>query len=107
MTDERCCNPGECVYRPGLVAGYMRTIREDRGRGVDPTATRVLSKTASAELGRSGGVSTSLDIRFISRLWDVERAMGQGKVTVSEVCESLCPWAINDEPLDDMSHQDS
>lgn len=97
MAVERCCNPGECVYRPALVAGYMRIVRQDRGQGVDPTATRVLARSSSAELGRSGSVSTSLDIRYVSRLWDVERAMAQGKLTVSEVCAALCPFGLDDD----------
>lgn len=97
---DRCCNPGECVYRPALVASYLTTLRMASATGEDPTAARVLSKTAGAELGRSAGVATSLDIRYVSRLWDVERVMAQGKLTVSEVCQALCPFALDDDGIE-------
>jgi hypothetical protein len=92
---DRCCPEGLCVYRPDLVAAYLAVLRDARQRGEDPTASRVLGRPGES-LGRGAGVSTSLDVRYVSRLWDVQRATAEGAVTVDEVCRKLCPWALDD-----------
>lgn len=92
---DRCCPEGLCVYRPDLVAGYIAVLKQARQRGEDPTAARVLQRSADS-LGHGAGISTSIDVRYLSRLWDVQRAIAEGAVTVEEVCRKLCPFGLDD-----------
>lgn len=96
-----CCLPGLCDYRPALVAPLLAAIRHARARGEDLTASSAGARGGDS-VGRSPGVSTSLDIRFLRRIWDIERAQREGAVTVEEVSRKLCPYA-----LDECPHQDA
>lgn len=91
---ERCC-PVACDYRPEIVAVYVGMIRHARARGIDLTAELAGSRGGD-DLGRAPGISTSLDIRVLRRIWDVEMAMRSGAVTVEEICRKLCPWSLDD-----------
>lgn len=90
---ERCC-PVVCDYRPEMVAVYLDVIRYARRHGDDLTASAAEGRGGGDSLGKAPGVSTSLDIRFLRRIWDIERAMSEGAVTVTEICEKLCPWSL-------------
>jgi hypothetical protein len=92
---DRCCPAGLCVYRPELVSAYLAVLRDARQRGEDPTAARVLGRPGDSP-SRGAGVSTSLDVRYVSRLWDVQRAIAEGAVGVDEVCRKLCPYGLDD-----------
>ena len=92
---EPCCLPGLCDYRPDMVAAYMAVIRRARADGEDLTASAAEAR-GSDGLGRSPGVSPSLDIRFLRRVWDIERAQREGARTVEDVSRKLCPFSLDD-----------
>lgn len=92
---ERCC-PVVCDYRPELVAVYLRMINEARASGEDLTAEAAEARGGGDGEGRAPGISTSLDIRVLRRIWDIERALSEGAVTVNEICEKLCPWSLEE-----------
>lgn len=100
---EPCCLPGLCDYCPMLVAKLLAVIRHARVSGEDLTAREAEARGGNS-LGRSPGVSTSLDIRFLRRIWDIERAQREGAITVEEISRKLCPFSLDGcAHLDDSS----
>lgn len=91
---ERCCAV-LCDYRPEMVAIYHQMIVTARRDGRDLTAELAETRGGTDSMGRSQGVSTDLDARFLRRIWDVERAMDEGASTVTEICRKLCPWSLD------------
>lgn len=92
---EPCCLPGLCDYCPMLVAKILGVIQGARSRGEDLTAREAESRPSGDSLGRAPGVSTSLDIRFLRRIWDIERAQREGAVTAEEISRKLCPYSLD------------
>lgn len=93
---ERCCQPGQCEYRPDEVAIITATIRAARAAGEDVTARSVFARPGGESTGPNPNVSTELDIRHLRRIWDVQRAQAEGCRTIEQICKKLCPFAIDD-----------
>ncbi len=92
---ERCCAV-LCEYRPEVVTIYHRMILGARRRHIDLTAELAGARGGDSQ-GKAPGISTSIDIRTLRLIWDIERAMSEGAVTVTEICEKLCPWSLEEE----------
>lgn len=92
---ERCC-AALCDYRPEVVESYLRMIVAARRRGLDLTA-ELAGARGGESLGRAPGVSTSIDLRTLRLIWDIERVMAEGALTVEAICRRLCVWSLEDE----------
>ncbi len=95
VSPERCCAV-LCEYRPEVVTIYHRMILGARRRHIDLTAELAGARAGDSQ-GRAPGVSTSIDIRTLRIVWDIQRVMAGGAKTVTEICEKLCPWSMEEE----------
>lgn len=71
--------------------GLVKTARR---LGIDLTAESALAR-GGGETGRAPGFATSLDIRRLRIIWDIQRVMAElgPAATPETIARRLCPWS--------------